>query len=58
MKELCIRIMERFFATTNARPETEPLYLDLLDAYMDVLIEVARRRVNPEPRQRVDEPDV
>lgn len=34
---LCIRVMERFFATTNARPKMEPLYLDLLDAYMDVL---------------------
>lgn len=35
--ELCIRVMERFFAATNARAETERLYMDLLDMYMDVL---------------------
>ncbi len=29
--------MERFFAATNANPKMEPLYLDLLDAYMDTL---------------------
>ena len=35
--QLCIRVMERFFAATNANPKMEPLYLDLLDAYMDTL---------------------
>lgn len=34
---LCIRVMERFLDATNARPATEPLYLDLLDMYMDTL---------------------
>ncbi len=34
---LCIRVMERFFAGTNANPKTEPLYMDLLDMYMDTL---------------------
>lgn len=34
---LCIRVMERFLAAVSDNPKTEPLYLDLLDMYMDTL---------------------
>ena len=37
--QLCIRVIERFLAATNARPKTEPLYFDLLDGYMELLQE-------------------
>lgn len=34
---LCIRVMERFLAATNAHPDLERHYFDLLPLYMDVL---------------------
>lgn len=35
--ELCIRVMERFFAATNAHPDLKRFYFDLLPLYMDLL---------------------
>jgi hypothetical protein len=34
---LCIRVMERFFDAVSDNPKTRPVYLDLLDMYMDTL---------------------